>query len=134
MRPHLLLIDPEDDDRITLRLLSELYGFRVDEADDGRRGLDLARSRHPDVVILDLLLPGIDGFAVAEQIRSTRADGAPFVIAYTALHLCEVRAHLAGCDHFIVKPDMERLIGLLQRLFPDERLPDPRAQGDVAAF
>jgi CheY-like chemotaxis protein len=111
---HVLLIDPQVDDRTTLRLLAEFYGHQVDEAADGRRGLALATARRPDVIVMDLLLPGIDGFTIATQVASARKDAVPYVVAYTALDLLGARARSAGCDRFIVKPDMEGLLDLLQ--------------------
>ncbi len=79
MRPSVLIVDDHAGFRASARALLELQGFEVvGEADDGEAALDAAARLLPDVVLLDVQLPGMDGFEVAERLAVT--PGAPRVV------------------------------------------------------
>src|SRR5262249_60708114 len=67
---HVLLVEDNDDVRVGLRLLLEDWGHRVDEAPDGPSGLRVALEHRPDIVLVDVGLPGLDGYGVARAIRT----------------------------------------------------------------
>ena len=101
--PTLLVV--EDDDNIAEPLLFGLQseGFGVLHAADGLTGLDLARRQQPDLVILDVMLPGLDGFAVC---RTLRAESAAPIIMLTARgqEMDRVMGLELGADDYLVKP------------------------------
>jgi DNA-binding response OmpR family regulator len=95
----------EDDEEIAEPLLFGLRaeGFEVQHATDGRRGLELARGGWPDLVLLDVMLPGLDGFAVC---RTLRAESAVPILMLTARgqELDRVMGLELGADDYVVKP------------------------------
>ena len=101
-----LIIEDNADARESLRMLLESLGHRVLEAGDGSTGLALARDHQPEVVLIDLGLPGLDGYAVAQALRD-RPDGhTPLLIAVTGYGQAEDRRRstAAGFDAHLVKP------------------------------
>jgi PAS domain S-box-containing protein len=110
----LLVVDDNKDAADSLALLLRLNGHEVSTADSGAAGLQAALSGTPDVVLLDLGLPGIDGYAVARRIRE-KADK-PLLIAMTGYGQAEdrQRSKEAGFEYHLVKPvDPVRLQDLL---------------------
>jgi putative two-component system response regulator len=101
-----LVIDDHDDSRTIARLLLESAGFRVIEAAGGCEGLRLATECRPEVILLDLVLPGLDGWEIARLLRRERMTRRAVVIAVTALANLEdqARALDAGCDEVLTKP------------------------------
>jgi CheY-like chemotaxis protein len=104
--PVVLVIDDHDDSRTITRIVLEQAGFRVAEANDGARGVQTAMELRPLVVLLDLVLPGIDGWEVARRLRRDRTTGHAVIIALTATVLPHdhERARDAGCDEVLTKP------------------------------
>ena len=96
----------EDEERIRQFLQRGLgfEGFRVDVAEDGPTGLKLARDNPPDLILLDVMLPGMDGLEVCERLRSVN-DEVP-VLMLTAKESIEdrVKGFDAGADDYLVKP------------------------------
>jgi two-component system cell cycle response regulator DivK len=86
--------------------LLESAGHSVLTALDAESGLALARSAHPDLILMDIQLPGIDGLVATKQLKSDTATSAIPVIALTALAMKgdEERIRAAGCDGYIGKP------------------------------
>ena len=115
--PHfVLIVEDNPDGRESLRMLLELYGHTVAVAADGLEGVDKALRLHPDVVLIDIGLPGIDGYEVARRLRKA-FDHEVRLIAYTAYSDPAVRerAFEVGFDEFQVKPmDLDGLIAHLQ--------------------
>ena len=107
----ILVVEDDPIIRQTVDYALRRAGFDTDVSDNGARGLDLARASHPDLILLDLMLPGLDGFSFAEQVRSTDPDVA--IIMVTALDQPRdmVRGLDAGADDYITKPfSMEELL------------------------
>jgi CheY-like chemotaxis protein len=111
-----LIVEDNPDSRASLDFLLERLGHQVETAATGPEGIRLGVSHRPDVAVIDLGLPGCDGFRVA---RSLRAAAGPSItlIAYTAQDESDTRAQAqaAGFDDYLVKP--RDLVGLLRR-FP----------------
>lgn len=104
--PLILLVEDFADAREMYRDYLEFSGFRVETAGDGREAIDKARSCRPDLVLMDLSLPGIDGW---EATRILKADPATRMVPIVALSAHAMapegqRASDAGCDGFIAKP------------------------------
>ncbi|MES2512127.1 MAG: response regulator [Pseudomonadota bacterium] len=100
----------------TLQVLLEMEGFDVRVANDGVAALELARQFRPEVVILDIGLPGMDGFEVARRLREQPESKHTVLIALTGYGEAEsrLRSRQAGFDHHIVKPaDIDELLCLV---------------------
>jgi len=112
LRHHVLIIDDNPDLAESLSWLLEYHGCRVEVAHDGREGLHKAINSQPDVIIIDIALPGMTGYDVARAIRSTL----PYkvvLIAQTAYGSPDDRALALSCgfDVHIIKPaEPDRLI------------------------
>lgn len=104
-RLRLLVVEDSLPLRTELATLLEAQGHRVDFAADGRTGLALALAEPPDVLVLDLGLPGLDGLRVCERLRRESAQHIP-VLMLTARDAVQdkVRGFEAGADDYLVKP------------------------------
>jgi CheY-like chemotaxis protein len=111
MTIRLLIIEDDCDNRESLGLLFEASGCEVYLAETGEQGIALATAHEPDVVLLDLGLPGLQGEQAATILKAGPAP--PFIIAYTGYERLEAQALAAGCDAFVVKPGLNRLAQLL---------------------
>ena len=105
-RPLVLLVEDYEDAREMYRDYLEFSGFRVETARDGHEALDKARSLHPDVILMDLSLPGLDGWEATRILKSSPDTQDLRIIALSAHALGPEgeRARIAGCDGFIAKP------------------------------
>ena len=101
----ILIVEDNPALRESLASLLAFHGHRADFAADGRSGLALALADPPDVLVLDLGLPGLDGVRVCEALRA-RADRHVPVLMLTARHAIEdkLRGFQAGADDYLVKP------------------------------
>lgn len=118
-RPHVLLVDDEPSIRETISFILEMEGFRVSTAEDGEQALAAVRAEHPAVVLLDAMMPKIDGYEVCRIIKAAPEFAATRVIMLTALgqRSDRERGVAAGADYFLTKPfDEEDLLALLRRL------------------
>ncbi len=122
MTARILVIEDEDRIREFINRGLNYEGYRVDTAAYGQTGLDLARENPPDLVLLDLMLPGIDGLEVCRRLRA--ASDVP-ILMLTAKETIEDRVIGldAGADDYLVKPFafdelMARVRALLRRLQP----------------
>jgi PAS domain S-box-containing protein len=113
----ILIVEDNDDARQMLRHLLELSGHEVHEADNGTRGLERALALRPDVVLIDLGLPGLDGYEVARRIRAAgRKDVVLIAVTGYGQREDRLRASAAGFDAHFTKPvDLTALDALLQR-------------------
>jgi signal transduction histidine kinase/CheY-like chemotaxis protein len=117
-RASVLLIEDNDDARQSLRALLEHEGHRVEEAADGVSGLDRDETMRPDVVLIDIGLPGLNGYEVARRIRARRGTD-PILVAITGYGQIDDqrRSGEAGFDAHLTKPaSRDQLTGLLGSL------------------
>jgi DNA-binding response OmpR family regulator len=128
MPTRVLIIDDEAPIRLLCRVNLEAEGMEVLEAADGPAGLDLARDELPDVILLDVMMPGLDGWRVAEQLIDDSTTNEIPIIFLTAR--AEFRDRARGIDiggvEYITKPfnpvELADLVrGLLDRLDRGER-------------
>lgn len=105
-RPLILLVEDFDDAREMYRDFLEFSGFAVDTARDGREALEKARALSPDLILMDLSLPGIDGWEATRILKRDPATAHLRIVALSAHALAPEgdRARAAGCDGFIAKP------------------------------
>jgi two-component system, OmpR family, response regulator MprA len=114
---HLLVVDDDAAVREALALVLGLDGFEVTTAADGREGIRTLTTGRPDAVILDVLMPGLDGLEVCRRIRAT-GDRTPVLMLTARAEVSERVAGLeAGADDYLVKPfAREELIARLRAL------------------
>jgi CheY-like chemotaxis protein len=106
-----LIVEDYDDSRSFLKFLVESYGYRVIEASDGIEAVDRFKKFHPDLILMDISLPVVDGLTTTKAIRKFTGSKRIPIIAVTAFgKLYYERAIEAGCDELIDKPvDFEML-------------------------
>ena len=115
----ILLVEDSDDTRYLMRLELEQCGYKVIEAADGEKAVELALKEHPDVILMDLSLPKVDGIAATRQIREVEVLKKVPIIAITAHHESTFRqdAAASGFDAYVTKPvDMNFLSELISGL------------------
>lgn len=98
-----LLIDDDPDLAVTLRTLLRGQGFNIEPVFSGKEGIDTCREQRPDVVILDLLMPELDGWQVCEEIRSF-SDVPILILSALGSPGSVARALDAGADDYLIKP------------------------------
>ncbi len=106
MNEKVLVIEDNEQNLYLVRFLLEKSGFVVIEARDGQTGIQLASQLRPDVILLDIQLPILDGYAVAKQLRRDPALGHTPVIAVTSYAMLGDREKVlsAGATDYIEKP------------------------------
>jgi CheY-like chemotaxis protein len=113
-----LVVEDNDDARETLRRILELEGHRVRVAADGLSGLEAVRASTPDIALIDIGLPKMDGYELARHIRAeSNGPQRPYLVAVTGYGLPEDRARTreAGFDLHLVKPvDAATLVAVLE--------------------
>ena len=122
-----LVVEDSDPTRRLIEMCLTMDGFSVVQCADGESGLEMARDLLPDVIILDIALPGIDGWEVLEKLRAEPATSAIPVLVATAHDSSTIRekAQTATADAFVGKPfnlaDLRAAIGgLLQTQVPTD--------------
>jgi two-component system, chemotaxis family, CheB/CheR fusion protein len=115
----LVLVEDNDESRMTLKMLLEMEGFQVTTASDGQRGLELIVELQPRAAILDIGLPGLDGYQVAQAVRERFESDQIYLIALTGYGRTEDRhaVRQAGFDEHLVKPvQLEGLLAALAQI------------------
>jgi two-component system, cell cycle response regulator DivK len=115
-RPTILVVDDFDDTRLLLRTWLERKGYRVIEAHNGRQAVEEAESSCPDLIIMDVEMPELDGLSATRQIRKVEKLGDVPVLAVSAYGAEQFRleALAAGCNEYVSTPfepaELEELI------------------------
>jgi two-component system, cell cycle response regulator DivK len=106
LTPLILVVEDFEDAREMYREYLEYSGFRVETACDGREAIEKARALNPDLILMDLSLPGVDGWEATRLLKADPATRHLLIIALSAHALATEgdRARAAGCDGFIAKP------------------------------
>ncbi|USX24816.1 response regulator [Oxalobacteraceae bacterium OTU3CINTB1] len=115
-KPSVLLIEDNEDGREMMAMMLSCYGYEVQYAEDGLRGLEVAARFRPDLALVDIGLPGIDGYEVARRLRADPSTRDIKLIALTGYGLAEdLRRVLdAGFDRHLVKPvDIDHLMEVI---------------------
>jgi CheY-like chemotaxis protein len=114
--PSVLVVDDEPQVAWVLRFSLEHEGFHTYTASNGLEALEEVEKHHPTVMLLDLMMPEMDGWTVIEKLRKLPIDHRPRVVVVSALAGPEEKAKATelGVDAFVPKPfDVEELIGVL---------------------
>ena len=117
-----LIVEDYADTRTMMKFLLQRFGYEVIEAADGQEAVDRAKENHPDLILMDLSLPIIDGFTATETIRKFEGFGKTPIIAVTAYgNSYYKRAIEAGCDDLINKPlDFDKLEPILEQYLAND--------------
>ena len=101
----ILVIEDNRDARETFRMMLEPAGHHVLEADEGRKGLELLNTELPDIAVIDVGLPGMDGYQIASTFRKEPRSKEVILVALTGYGTPEARERSrAGFDHYLIKP------------------------------
>jgi len=117
--PTVLVVDDNADTRLVVRWMLERWGYRVLEACNGREAVEAVVGSRPDLVLMDLSMPEVDGYEAIRSIRGREESASLPVIAVTAFDRADARdgAAEAGCDYYLSKPiDYYRLRALAEKL------------------
>jgi CheY-like chemotaxis protein len=113
-----LVVDDFDDSRFSLSMLLKIEGYEVIEATDGAQAVEKALSDKPDLILMDLSLPVIDGLSATRQIRQSDTMKRVPIIALTAHDLIDIQSQAedAGCTDYAPKPiDFTLLIDMMAK-------------------
>jgi two-component system, cell cycle response regulator DivK len=111
-RRRVLLVEDNEDNRIIYRMILEHHGYEVIEAHDGQAGIDMARSSGPDLILMDISLPVMDGWEATRVLKAEPPTSTIPIVALTAhaLRSDEAKATELGFDAFIRKPAEPKLV------------------------
>ncbi len=116
---NVLLVEDTEDNRFMMRRLLEMSGYRVSEATNGAEAVRTAQAEKPEIILMDLSLPVVDGLAATRRIRQLREFRNVPIIAVSAHDSADfhTEALAAGCNAYITKPiDFTELEDLIKRL------------------
>jgi two-component system cell cycle response regulator DivK len=117
----ILVVEDTEDNRQIVRDLMTAAGYELIEAVDGVAGVEAAERERPDLILMDIQLPGIDGYEATRRIRALPEIGKVPIIAVTSYALSgdEAKAHAAGCDGYVAKPYSPRqLLAKVREFLP----------------
>ncbi|HEX6751134.1 MAG TPA: response regulator [Longimicrobium sp.] len=119
----ILLVEDHEDNRIVYRTMLEHFGYRVLLAGDGGEGVRMAREHHPDLILMDVSIPVMDGWEATAALKADSATASIPIIALTAHALAadRERAVEVGCDGYLAKPvEPRRVLEEVRRFLGDE--------------
>lgn len=111
MTPHILLVEDNEELAVGIRHNLELEGYSVTWESEGCQGLEAARVQQPDLLILDVMLPGIDGFQILKSLRDDGFDAPILILSARGEESDKVRGFRLNADQYVTKP-----FGLLELL------------------
>ena len=123
-RPTILLVEDFDDTRLMMRLWLLKNGYRVVEARNGEEAIRLARAELPDLIIMDVMMPGTDGLDATRRIRAHEALRETPIVAVSAYGADEFRTRslAAGCTEYVPTPfDPDQLQKLIEFLLESKQ-------------
>jgi len=125
MNPVILIIEDNEQNLYLMRFLLTKYGFTVFEATDGIKGLEMANKIKPNLILLDIQLPAMDGYTVARELRKNDELAGTTIVAVTSYAMvgdCE-RILEAGADGYIEKPiDPEKFVEQIKKYMSNDNL------------
>lgn len=112
MGKRILVVEDQEDNRRILRDLLTSVGYEIIEAVTGEEGVILAETGRPDLILMDIQLPGIDGYEATRRVRANPAIDQVPIIAVTSYALSgdDVKAMEAGCTDYVPKPFSPRAL------------------------
>ena len=124
----IMVVEDYEDTRLLLKQVLETKGYSVLEAINGQQAVELAQRKHPDLILMDLDLPILDGIEATQRIRRQAEMEQVPILAVTAypMSFTHVKAFAKGCDEYLAKPiDLARLDELLNQYLPITQPPSP---------
>ena len=121
MSKRILVVEDQEDNRRILRYLLTSAGYELIEAVTGEEGVSLAETGRPDLILMDIQLPGLDGYEATRRIKADPALSHIPIIAVTSYALSgdDAKARAAGCDAYVTKPFSPRaLLGKIREYLP----------------
>ena len=128
--PTILVVEDFDDTRLMMKMWLVKNGYRVIEAETGEEAITLAQRERPDLIIMDMMMPGMNGLDATQRIRQDRALRRTPIVAVSAYGAEEYRslALEAGCNEYVSTPfDPGTLANLIKDLLQDEESPHANA-------
>ena len=122
MTQRILVVEDQEDNRRIIRDLLESVGYQLIEAVDGEAGVRLARSERPDLILMDIQLPVLDGYEATRRIKAEPELAAIPIVVVTSYALSgdDAKAKAAGCDAYVAKPFSPRaLLATIRKLLPE---------------
>jgi two-component system, cell cycle response regulator DivK len=122
-KKRILIIEDQDDNRTIMRDLLGAAGYELIEATDGGEGVELAKKERPDLILMDIQLPVLDGYEATRRIRTYAELKTVPIIAVTSYALSgdEAKTRAAGCDGYVAKPFSPReLLAKVREYLPLE--------------
>ena len=122
MAKRILIVEDQEDNRIIMRDVLSSAGYDLIEAVNGEDGVKLAHSERPDLILMDIQLPNIDGYEATRRIRGSSVLKSIPIIAVTSYALSgdQAKARAAGCDGYVSKPFSPReLLARVREYLPD---------------
>src|SRR6185503_11215225 len=104
MTKRILVVEDQEDLRGVLRDLLTGSGYEVAEAADGGEGVAKAKSENPDLILMDIQMPVLDGYETTRQIKADQNKAPIIAVSSFAMKGDEQKARAAGCDHYVTKP------------------------------
>lgn len=120
MKQKILIIEDNEQNLYLLTFIVEKHGYEVSAARDGKEGIEMAQRVKPDLVLLDIQLPVMDGYAVASELRKNKDFADTPIVAVTSFAMIgdRERAIEAGCTGYIEKPiDPQTFMAQVEKYF-----------------
>lgn len=125
MEKPILIIEDNEQNLYMMTFLLEKHGYQVSQACNGIEGIELAKQVNPALILLDIQLPGMDGYAVARGLKDSKALADISIVAVTSYAMVGDRekAMASGCDGYIEKPiDPESFIHQIRKYLKVEKI------------
>ena len=122
MTKRILVIEDTEDNRQIIRDLLTSFDYELIEAVDGGEGVEMAQTHHPDLILMDIQLPVLDGYEATRRIRAIPELARVAIVAVTSFALSgdEAKTREAGCDGYIAKPFSPRqLLAKVREFLPE---------------
>jgi len=117
MSPKILIVEDNVQNRLLMVDILKIHGFEIIEAKDGQEGIHLAREQQPDLILLDMQMPVMDGLEAARRLKADPETRAIKILAITSFAMKGDRERIlaAGCDEYMAKPIDTRQLPVVVR-------------------
>jgi two-component system cell cycle response regulator DivK len=122
MSKRILVVEDQEDNRQIIRDMLAATDYEVMEAESGEQALEAVAKQRPDLILMDIQLPGMDGYEATRRIKADPALRSISIIAVTSYALSgeEQKARAAGCDEYVPKPYSPRqLLAKIRQYLPE---------------
>ena len=112
----ILIVEDDPNSRMLARDLLQRFGYAIIEATDGKQGVELAKARKPDLILMDIMMPEMDGLEATRILKADATTKKIPVLALTSYAMTGDKERIlqAGCDGYVTKPiDIEELLKLV---------------------